>query len=83
MRRGMSFSEDEGIGLLKTLNNKRGGHPPRKEQTMNREQIPARYFETRQEAKDHLETLHKAGKEHARMIQTRNTLGRLVYKVIA
>ena len=50
---------------------------------MNREQIPARYFETRQEAKDHLEILHKAGKEHARMIQTRNTLGNIVYKVIA
>lgn len=41
-----------------------------------------RYFDTRQEAKDYLETLHK-GKEHARMIQTRNTLGTIVYKVMA
>lgn len=42
-----------------------------------------RYFDTRQEAEDYLETMHKAGKGHARMIQTRNTLGAIVYKVMA
>lgn len=41
-----------------------------------------RFFERRQDAKDYLETLRKAGKEHARMIQTRNTLGNIVYKVL-
>lgn len=49
----------------------------------HRETIPPRYFDSREEAKAHLETLHKAGKGHARMIQTRNTMGNLVYKVIA
>lgn len=49
---------------------------------MNRAREPSRYFGTRQEAQDYLDTLHKAGKD-ARIIQTRNTLGNIVYKVIA
>ena len=40
-----------------------------------------RFFERRQDAKDYLETLHKAGKD-ARIIQTRNTMGNIVYKVV-
>lgn len=50
---------------------------------MNRESITPRYFESKQEAQDYLDILYKAGKDDARIIQTRDTLGRRVYKVIA